>query len=213
MNLKSVFIGLLLILSLAGGIYLSAVIKPDDQIQYANLYPQPRELGDFQLTDQNSQPLDKTRLQNHWTLTFVGYTFCPDICPTTLAELQSIYPDLQKIDSQFPIQILFISVDPKRDTTERLKQYIEFFNPQFIAASAEHKTLFPLIRKMGMMYGMNDSTDNENYLVDHSASVVVVNPSAQVIGRFKPEHKLGQPAISSGQQILADMPAIVQTYH
>lgn len=211
MNIKNIVIGAILIASLAGGIYLSTVISPNESIQYADLYPQPRTLGDFELTDQNGQPLTANQLKDHWTLTFVGYTFCPDICPTTLAELQSIYPALQRIESQYPVQVLFISVDPGRDTTARLKEYVNYFNPQFIAASAEHKTLFPLVRKMGMMYGMNESTDGDNYLVDHSASIVIINPAAQVIGRFKPKHELGKPAISDGQQILTDMPIIMQS--
>jgi protein SCO1/2 len=62
---------------------------------------------------------------------------------------------------------------------------------------------------MGMMYSMSESTDNPNYLVDHSSSIVVVNPKAQVVGRFKPDFVVGQLPISEGQKILADMPAIV----
>ena len=145
----------------------------------------------------------------HWSLVFVGYTYCPDICPTTLAELKSIYPELQKIPSDYPIQIVLLSVDPKRDIPERLNEYINFFHPDFIAVSGEHSQLFPLVRAMGMMYSMSESTDNPNYLVDHSSSVVVVNPKAQVVGRFKPEFVVGKLPISEGQKILADMPAII----
>ncbi|MBC3765926.1 SCO family protein [Neptunicella marina] len=211
MNLRSVLISLILLLSLLAGVYFSTKVSPPEaSIQYANMYPAPRDLGDVQLTDQQGQAFTAEQLKQHWTLAFVGYTYCPDICPTTLASLNEIYPELQKIKSEYPVQVLFISVDPARDTTERLKDYIAFFNPEFIAASAEHAVLFPLIRKLGMMYGINDSTEDGNYLVDHSASVVIINPQAQVIGRFKPTHQLGQPSISDNQKILADMPLIMR---
>jgi len=116
---------------------------------------------------------------------------------------------LQAIESEYPVKVVFISVDPNRDTTERLAEYIGFFNSNFIAATGEHSQLFPLARNLGMMYAMTESSGNPNYLVDHSASVVVVNPKAQVIGRFKPKREPGNLSISDAQEILTDMPSIV----
>ena len=202
---------LTLILALIAGVLTSVYLSSEknSQPQFVSFYPQPRTLKDFTLTNQHGEPFTKADLQGKWTLAFVGYTFCPDICPTTLAELQQIYPDLQAIKSNKPIQILFISVDPKRDNTARLKKYIQFFNPEFIAASAEHKVLFPLVRSMGMMYAIENSTEDDDYLVGHSGAIVVIDPQAQVIGRFKPELKPGKVAVVNSKQILADMPAIV----
>lgn len=210
---KNLFFALIAIVTLVAGVSMSLVIKPSQSAkpQYLQSYPQPRTLPDFNLTDAKGQPFAKAQLQGHWTLAFTGYTFCPDICPTTLAELAKVYPQIASIESAQPIQILFISVDPKRDDTPRLAEYINFFNPEFKAATGEHAQLFPLIRAMGMMYAIADSTDNPNYLVDHSASVVLINPSAQVIGRFKPDYAPGSLAISDTEQILADMPVIVKS--
>jgi protein SCO1/2 len=104
-----------------------------------------------------------------------------------------------------------LSVDPKRDTVERLNEYVGYFNPDFIAATGPHEQLFPLVRSMGMMYSMSESTDNPNYLVDHSASVVVINPDGNVVGRFKPKHVLGELSISDTQQIMADMPLLLSS--
>lgn len=204
--------GLMAFIALVIGVIVAITIAPPgstNKTQHVSLYPQARALPDFQLLDHNKQPFTPANLIGHWSLIFVGYTYCPDICPTTLAELKGIYPELQKIPSDFPIQVVLLSVDPKRDTPERLNEYINFFHSDFIAVSGEHKQLFPLVRAMGMMYSMSESTDNANYLVDHSASVVVVNPKAQVIGRFKPEFVVGELPISEGQKILADMPAIM----
>ena len=204
--------GLLALIALIIGIAAAIFIAPpasDKDTEYVSLYPAARVLPDFELQDHQKQPFTSKNLEDHWSLVFVGYTFCPDICPTTLAELKGIYPELQKIPTDFPIQVILISVDPKRDTPERLNEYINFFHPDFIAVSGEHAQLFPLVRAMGMMYSMSESSDNPNYLVDHSSSVVVINPKAQVIGRFKPDFVVGKLPISEGQKILADMPAIV----
>lgn len=204
--------GLTAFIALVIGVVVAINIAPpesDKETQYVSLYPAARVLPDFQLVDHNNQIFTAKNLENHWSLVFVGYTYCPDICPTTLAELKGIYPELQKIPTDSAIQVVLLSVDPKRDTPQRLSEYINFFHPDFIAVSGEHAQLFPLVRAMGMMYSMSESTDNPNYLVDHSSSVVVVNPKAQVVGRFKPDFVVGKLPISEGQKILADMPAIV----
>ena len=126
-----------------------------------------------------------------------------------MAELNNIYPELQALNSVEPIRIVFVSVDPKRDSVERLAEYVSYFNEEFIALTGEYKTLFPFVRNLGMMYAIAESTDNPNYLVDHSASVVLIDPEARVIGRFKPKREPGKLSISDSQQILADMPVII----
>lgn len=210
--------GLVAFVALVIGVLVALNISPpatnigNSKPQHLSVYPQPRALPDFILRDHNDATFNRDALVDHWSLVFVGYTYCPDICPTTLAELKSIYPQLQDIPTDFPIQVVLLSVDPKRDTSERLNEYINFFDPEFIAASGEHAQLFPLVRAMGMMYSMSESTDNPDYLVDHSSSVVVVNPKAQVMGRFKAEFVAGKLPVSEGQKILADMPAIITNY-
>ncbi len=204
-------VGIVAVLALVVGVFLALNIAPPKSSEpaYMQLYPQARALSDFELFNQRGESVTKTDLMDKWTLAFVGYTFCPDICPTTLAELKRVYPELIKLPAEHPLQVLFLSVDPARDTQQRLNDYIQFFNPDFIAASGEHNQLFPLVRSMGMMYSMSDNTENPNYLVDHSASVVVINPQANVIGRFKPHLEPGKLAVSDGEQILADMPMLL----
>lgn len=199
-------------LALGVGVLAAVFLAPFEsaETEYVQLYPQPRQLKNFELFDQDGHVFEQANLLGHWTLAFVGYTFCPDVCPTTLAELKRIYPQLQKIPADFPIQVMFLSVDPQRDTQARLKEYIQYFHPDFIAVSASHAQLFPLVRSMGMMYSMSESTEQANYLVDHSASVVVINPLAQVVGRFKPDIQPGKITVSDGEQILADMPIIME---
>tara|TARA_R110002167_G_scaffold13061_10_gene55273 strand:- start:211 stop:843 length:633 start_codon:yes stop_codon:yes gene_type:complete len=204
--------GIVAAIALGLGIFVALTISPpsSDEPQYLSLYPQPRALPEFELVDNHQQAFTTNQLKGHWSLVFVGYTFCPDICPTTLAELSSIYPKLVALPSEHPVQVVFLSVDPQRDTPERLNEYVNFFEPEFIGVSGEHKYLFPLVKAMGMMYSMSESTDNPNYLVDHSSSVVLVNPQAQVIGRFKAKFEPGKIALSDSQLILADMALITE---
>ncbi|MCW8093327.1 SCO family protein [Alteromonas sp. ASW11-130] len=210
---QNTIVGIVAFLALIGGVIGAIYIAPPGfkdkpETDYLSTYPAPRALAKVNLTDQRGEPFNLERLKGKWSLLFLGYTFCPDICPTTLASLNRIYPELKQIESEHPIQVVFVSVDPKRDTTTRLKEYTQFFNAEFIAATGNHDQLFPFVRSMGLMYALSESTENPNYLVDHSASVIVVNPQAQVIGRFKPVHQQGMPAITDGQQILQDMSAI-----
>jgi len=211
---QRIVVGLIAFLALCAGIVGALYIAPPsiegtNQPKYFQPYPEPRVVAPFTLTTHMGQPFDVSSLEGQWSLVFVGYTFCPDICPTTMSELNSIYPELQALESVKPIRVVFVSVDPKRDSVERLAEYVSYFNEAFIAVTGEHKVLFPFVRNLGMMYAIAESTDTPNYLVDHSASVVLIDPQARVVGRFKPKREPGKLSISDPQQILADMPLII----
>ena len=130
------WIGVVAVISLILGIYLAITIAPPDsmkkplskQTKHMSWYPQARALHDFTLTNHHNEKMTNADLSGKWTLAFVGYTFCPDICPVTLAEINKVYPELAQQASSNPLQIWFLSVDPKRDTTERLREYINYFN-------------------------------------------------------------------------------------
>lgn len=204
--MNKIVVAIIALMALGVGVFVAINLQTQPKTpEFMQTYPEPRPLAPVNLMAHNGQPLNNDWFKKQWTLAFVGYTYCPDICPTTLAELKAAYPELQAVKGQFPIKVLFLSVDPKRDDQERLNEYIQFFNPDFMAATAEHKVLFPLVRSMGMAYAIVDSTDNPDYLVDHSTSVVLINPDGKVVGRFKPEHEPGKLAISSMQQIIHDM--------
>lgn len=215
MNTK-VVVAIAFLAIIVGGVAASLLL-PDlskdrplsEQTEYMSWYPQPRALNSFSLTDHTGNEMTNEALEGSWTLAFVGYTYCPDICPVTLAEINKIYPQLSALNSEVPVKIWFLSVDPKRDSIARLNEYINYFNPSFVASTGPHTQLFPLVRSMGMMYSTSESTDNPNYLVDHSASIVVINPLGQVVGRFKPQHTPGQIPISDSQQILSDLPKLL----
>jgi protein SCO1/2 len=179
-----------------------------EQPEHALYYQQPRDIKPFELTDHHGQIFSKAQLKDKWSFVFLGYTSCPDVCPTTLQNLGFIYDDLKTVASNS--QILLVSVDPNRDTQEKLSQYIPYFNPEFIALRGEHGALFPFARNLGLMYAISD--EGEGYLVDHSASIVLINPNGQIMSIFKPEQAVGKVPVINNDKLLSDFEKIVALY-
>ncbi|NMM40699.1 SCO family protein [Pseudoalteromonas arctica] len=174
----------------------------------ALVYEQAKPLSDFTLQDQNAQPVTKQTLQGQWNLVFLGYTSCPDICPLTLAKLNGVYKVLK---DEYSLQIWFLAVDPKRDTVAKRKAYIDYFNPDFLAVSGEHKDLFPLVRELGLIYAISNS-DKQEYAVDHSASIAMVDPQGAVRAIFKPEFKQGSVPLINAQLLITEFKQIAAHY-
>jgi protein SCO1/2 len=178
---------------------------PDvDALDYENSKP----LSDFTLNDQRGELVTKQQFLGQWNLVFLGYTSCPDICPLTLAKLNAVYKNLQ---ADYPLQIWFLSVDPKRDTPAKRKQYIDYFNPDFLAVSGEHKHLFPVVRELGLIYAISDSSESE-YAVDHSASVAMVDQNGAVRAIFKPEFKQGSVPLINATTLTEEFKKIADYY-
>ncbi|QPG05608.1 SCO family protein [Salinimonas marina] len=215
---QNTIIGLVLVIAFVAGIWAAITIAPPEHAisapepEHFQAYPATRSLPDFSLTRANGETLNAQSLQNQWTLVFLGYTYCPDICPATMAGFNRIYSQLQAIESEYPIRVLFVSVDPGRDTPARLASYKSYFNEDFIAATGDHGQVFPLVRSFGLVYALSESTEQGDYLVDHSASVVLVSPKAQVVGRFKPDSTVGQLSVVKPEHIVTDMPVIIANY-
>jgi protein SCO1/2 len=191
----------------AGGLSYKLWQQPAEP-KSALVYPQARNLQEFQLVDQHGQPTGREQLYQQWTLAFVGYTYCPDICPLTLAKLAGVQPDLAAMVKE-PLKVWFISVDPQRDSVEQLNNYVNYFQqPAVLGLTAGHDQLFPFVRQLGLMYALNSNAEG-NYLVDHSASVVLINPQGQLVAIFKPEMAIGQVPVIDTEQLLADFPLVL----
>lgn len=178
------------------------------QPKHALYYQHAREIKPFELTDHHGHSFTKAQLKDKWSLVFFGYTSCPDVCPTTLQNLGFIFDELKTIAKNS--QVLLVSVDPQRDTQEKLSQYIAYFNAEFIALRAGHDVLFPFARNMGLMYAI--SGEGEDYLVDHSASIVLINPDGKITAIFKPEHDLGKVVSIDSDKLLRDYQKIVALF-
>ena len=197
------------IVTLMGGIAAWFVLqKPPLELQTTQLFPTPRAVIPFSMTDHKGNVFTQENVKGKWSILFAGYTSCPDICPTTMGKLSNAYSKLSKIA---PLQIVLVSVDPQRDTQAKLNAYIEFFHPEFIAVRADHKQLIPITRNLGMAYSMVG--EGENYLVDHSASLVLISPKGERFAMIKPKSdQLGKIPQIKTSSLINDMTQIMEKY-
>lgn len=152
----------------------------------ASVFESPREVPAFHLQDKNGQPFGRESLQGKWSFLFFGYTYCPDVCPTALSNFASVYDRLkaQKPSILDDTQFVFVSVDPERDTTARLKAYVEYYQPAFTAATGDPKELEAFSRAMGAVYVKVPGESEGSYLMDHSATVYLVDPKGRLKALF-----------------------------
>ncbi|KFZ31101.1 photosynthetic protein synthase I [Pseudidiomarina salinarum] len=202
--MQKFLIGLVAVLALAGGIAIYLLL-PQPQAK-ALVYEPPRIIAPFNLTGDDGAALQNQALEGQWTLLFTGYTFCPDICPTTMAQLKKILPELQQ-HTEAPVKVWMISVDPQRDTVQRLADYAGFFGEEFYGVRAEHPQLYPFVQGLGLMYSIPD-VDETDYLVNHSAAIILVNPDGNLQAIFKTDHQPGQIPTVNMKDLVSDFSLI-----
>ncbi|QLE87403.1 MULTISPECIES: SCO family protein [Shewanella] len=203
---KLLWIVVAVVIMTAGSLTAVRLSEPKAlQLQTSFVLPQARPVAPFKMQDQYGNAFTEHQLLGKWSLVFIGYTSCPDVCPTTMGKLSAVYP---KLKQQMDIQVIFLSADPERDTQARLLDYMNFFNPEFIAITGEHKQLHPLSRDLGFVYAMVG--DGEDYQVDHSASMTLISPQGLKVATIKPKSlKLGQIPQIANAALVSDVVAIV----
>ncbi|MEJ2619177.1 MAG: SCO family protein [Candidatus Thiodiazotropha sp.] len=188
---------LLAISALLGGIVVWSYLhgpKPADTTQplsteQATLLPELRALKPFSLTSHNGEKFDNQSLLGQWTFMSFGYTSCPDICPTTMSLFSEMDDLLKSKQATAPYKIAFVSVDPKRDSLQRLAEYVTYFNPEFIGASGPESALQQLTKPLGILYQRVETEESAmDYVIDHSASIILVDPQGQYHAYFSPPH-------------------------
>ena len=194
------------IVATTAGIW-SANIILDRQVNLKELqatrFPVARELAPFTLVDHNNEVFNETTLRQRWSFLFFGYTHCPDVCPTTLSVLNSVAQRLQDVDAD--IRFVFISVDPERDTPEKLARFVSYFNKNFIGVTGTEQQIEQFTRELGIMHMRVAADENATaYLVDHTASVLLIDPD----GRY---HAVFSPPLSAGK-ISDDFRKILKAY-
>lgn len=154
------------------------------------LLPQSRAWPNLPLLDQHGEVLPVSRLQGKWTLVFFGYTFCPDICPTTLAELRQLLGSLPTEQRQ-QVQVLMVSVDPQRDTPQQLRDYLAYFDPDYIGLTGQLDDIQQLANALSIPFIPGDSSQ-ENYTVDHSGNLALLGPDGRQQGFIRAPLNLAQ---------------------
>lgn len=161
-------------------------------------WPNPKQLGQFNVLDQNNQSFGLSGFENKWSLLFFGFTHCPDICPITLNLMKQAEEIISEREELANTQFIFVSTDPKRDTPEAMKTYINYFNPDFIGLTGEPQ-IESLNRQIGVVSILGEPDENGDYTVDHSASMFIIDPKGRIVGKLSPPHVLNNTiAIYSG---------------
>jgi protein SCO1 len=165
------------------GMYLAnALQRPAAvQLESGTALPVPGPLAPFALVDTQGKPVTPEQLRGHPTLVFFGFTYCPDVCPTTLALLASV----QK-QSQLPgLQVALITVDPERDTPEQLGKYISSFGGEFIGLTGNPPEIVKAQRSFGVAASRVELAGG-GYTMDHSATVFLLDSQARKVAVFTP---------------------------
>ncbi len=163
-----------------------AMLLPD---QVSTVFPAPKPLTAFALTDHKNRKFDLASLKGKWSFLFFGFTHCPDICPTTLADLARARDSIAKNTTVAEdIQFVFISVDPNRDTPGKLGQYVGYFDATFLGVTGDNAQLGNLAAQLGAAYQVAIAPGLENYPVYHSAAVFLLDPRARYHAVFTPPH-------------------------
>lgn len=168
------------------------------------LYPEPRELSEFALVDDQGQVFDNQRLQDKWTLAFFGFTRCPDVCPTGMATLKQFHTIMGGSPLAANTQVVLVSVDPEHDTPEVIGAYAKQFEPSFIGVTGEPSNIQTLAHQLHVVFeaqhraGHGDHESHEGHEgheghVDilHSSQIVLFDPQGRLAGFFRAPHNAG----------------------
>jgi protein SCO1/2 len=142
----------------------------------------PRNFGEIELVDHRGDPFTRDRFEGRWSLLFFGFTYCPDVCPTTMAFLDRFVEELQGTEAE-DTQVVMVSVDPARDTVEQLADYVPYFNEEFIGITGEFLDIHRFATALNTPFRKVPG-QGEDYQVDHSANVVLINPKGDYHGFF-----------------------------
>jgi protein SCO1/2 len=160
------------------------------QLQGSLLYPVPKTLPAFALTRSDGSALTEADWRGRWRLVFFGFANCPDVCPTALATAKAARTQLRAQRPDLDFAVSFVSVDPERDAPESLGKYVSFFDPDFEAATGTPAALLALTQTLGVMYvKVPNGPGPLDYTIDHSASLLIIDPQGRLAGLMRPPQR------------------------
>jgi protein SCO1/2 len=190
-----------LLLYLAGGLALIALLlfillrmRPPEM--HGVVLQSPQRATDFTLTASTGEPISLSDLRGKHVLIYFGYTFCPDVCPTTLADLRMMAQELGE-ERMEDVQVVMVSVDPERDTPDRLADYMGFFDPTFLGMTGPLEEIIAASTQFGVYFEQNRVEGASEYLVDHTSTVTLIDPDGYIRMVF--------PYGTAGEDMAADV--------
>ncbi|MFT5082470.1 MAG: protein SCO1/2 [Lentisphaeria bacterium] len=155
----------------------------------------PKALPDFSLVDHDANMFGLPQFKGHWSLVFLGFTSCPDICPMTMSRLEAVRADLglRFTPEKIP-DVVFVAVDPQRDQVI-LGEYLRYFHPDNIGITGEEDQLQTLVKGMDAYYRIDkEAVNSASYEVVHTSAIAVINPKAEMVAKISPPFKVNETA-------------------
>ena len=161
----------------------------NEQLKDLGLYliEPARNMGSYSLTDTNQNEFQIRDFEGKWNVLFFGFTFCPDICPITMSMLSSLEKEMSQEELD-RIRIFMVTVDPDRDSPEHLKKYLENFSKNFTGLTGGLDQIYNFATRVNAPFSPVSNSPDPYYTVDHTGSLVLINPRGQYAGFFRAPH-------------------------
>ena len=159
---------------------------------HGTVLDKPREVNAFVMTGIDHVLFTNAKLQGHWTMMFFGFTNCGSVCPTTMAELGKMYRILENNGTKTLPQVVMVSVDPERDTLDKLDHYVKAFDPHFYGARGDDHSVSVMTKQMGIAYTKIIPQGHEglqHYDIEHTGTVILFNPRGELSAFFTMPHQ------------------------
>lgn len=178
-------------------------LKPKLDVRdfHGTLLDTPREISPFALTGVDGMPFNNACLKNQWTFIFFGFTRCGSMCPTTMAELAKMQRMIQAQGINPIPHVVMISLDPTRDTQDKLKQYVTAFHPQFFGARGDESAIRSMTKELGIAYmtvTRRTSSQSTYEDIEHTGAIMLFNPQGQLVAFFTTPHQASSLAHDYG---------------
>jgi protein SCO1/2 len=174
---RYLFLGVGIVIGLAVVLMVSAMFFQSYNYHGSVIDP-PIQAPNFTLTDTNGESWELSDQKGDLLLIFFGYTSCPDVCPLTLSEFKQIKAILG--ENAKDVEFIYITVDPERDTPEKLKAYLSNFDPDFVGLSGAAENLVPVWKSYGVYHQKVETESQAGYLVDHTATIYGINKNGEL---------------------------------
>lgn len=170
-------------------LYVSQIVQKDASKEAGVIhlseglrFEPPRDIALQELYLTDGSPLTLNTFRGKWTLVIFGFLTCPDICPTNLSEIHKVTQELA--ERSVNLQVLYVTTDPNRDTVERLRSYLAFFDPSYLGVTGELQQLKALGNELGTFFRLQTPDSEGNYTVEHNSTLSLVGPDGQLVGEL-----------------------------
>ncbi|MBT8091217.1 MAG: SCO family protein [Gammaproteobacteria bacterium] len=201
MSLKNFIVAIVLAIAVSAGIFVATRWQAPADLNTAFVLPAAMPLPEFSLVDQAGNVVTRDSFRDRWDLVFFGFTHCPDICPATLQILALARNELAAAGQEPLPRIVLVSVDPERDTPELMGKYVDYFGDGNLGVTGNLDETRKLTSGLGI-YFEKQAGESDDYAVDHSAAVLLINPDGEFHALFGGPHTV--------ENFVHDVPLIME---